>query len=110
MFADAGISAVLSEEALDAVHEHAMSILEEIGDLDERTRHMDMDYTVLRLSDKPLICYGTSGPKARDAVDLAAIACGGREAIEAAPAIMGVVNPNSPLVWDFLMVDALVEW
>src|SRR5204863_8270175 len=47
---------------------------------------------------------------ARDAVALAAIACGGREAIEARPAIMGVVNPNSPLVWDHLMVDALREW
>jgi trimethylamine--corrinoid protein Co-methyltransferase len=23
---------------------------------------------------------------------------------------MGIVNPNSPLVWDFLMVDALSEW
>src|SRR5881392_2619606 len=31
MFADAGISAVLSGEAVDAVHEHAMTILEEIG-------------------------------------------------------------------------------
>ena len=220
MFADAGISAVLSGEALDAVHEHAMTILEEIGtdvrhegalallaglgqdidgervrwdrefvmemterapasftlaarnpersvklgggkpvltpvggspfcsdlergrregtisdyvelikmahaaplmtcqqsgtveaqDLDERTRHMDMDYAVLRWSDKPLICYGTSGPKARDAVDLAAIAHGGREVIEESPAIMGVVNPNSPLVWDGLMADALTEW
>src|SRR6478735_8046975 len=26
------------------------------------------------------------------------------------PALMGIVNPNSPLVWDFLMVDALSEW
>ena len=26
------------------------------------------------------------------------------------PAIMGVVNPNSPLVWDGLMADALMEW
>src|SRR5207244_2087762 len=60
-------------------------------------------------SDKPHVCYGTSGPKARDAVALAAIACGGREAIERTPALMGIVNPNSPLVWDFLMVDALTE-
>ena len=82
----------------------------EATDLDERTRHLDMDGAILRWSDKPLVCYGTSGPKARDAVDLAAVACGGREAIEAQPAIMGVVNPNSPLVWDFLMVDALTEW
>ena len=43
---------------------------------------MDMDYSILRWSDKPYVCYGTSGPKARDAVELAAIACGGREAIE----------------------------
>jgi trimethylamine---corrinoid protein Co-methyltransferase len=82
----------------------------EASDLGENTRHMDMDYSILRWSDKPYVCYGTSGPKARDAVELAAIACGGREAIEQRPAIMGVVNPNSPLVWDGLMVDALREW
>jgi trimethylamine---corrinoid protein Co-methyltransferase len=82
----------------------------EAADLDENSRHMDMDYSVLRYSDKPHVCYGTSGPKARDAVALAAIACGGREAIEQTPALLGIVNPNSPLVWDFLMVDALTEW
>ena len=82
----------------------------EAGDLSEHSRHLDMDYSILRWSDKPYVCYGTSGPKARDSVELAAIACGGRERIERTPAIMGVVNPNSPLVWDFLMVDALTEW
>jgi trimethylamine--corrinoid protein Co-methyltransferase len=82
----------------------------EAGDLSEHSRHLDMDYSIIRWSDKPYVCYGTSGPKARDAVELAAIACGGRERIERTPAIMGVVNPNSPLVWDFLMVDALTEW
>ena len=82
----------------------------EANDLSEHSRHLEMDYSILRWSDKPYVCYGTSGEKARDAVDLAAIACGGRERIEHTPAIMGVVNPNSPLVWDFLMVDALTEW
>jgi len=82
----------------------------EANDLSEHSRHLEMDYSILRWSDKPYVCYGTSGPKARDAVELAAIACGGRDRIERTPAIMGVVNPNSPLVWDFLMVDALVEW
>ena len=45
----------------------------EAQDLDERTRHMDMDDAVLRWSDKPLIRapMQMSGPKARDAVDLA---------------------------------------
>ena len=67
----------------------------EAGDLDENSRHMDMDYSVLRYSDKPHVCYGTSGPKARDAVALAAIACGGREAIEQTPALMGIVTPTA---------------
>ena len=54
----------------------------------------------------------TARPAPRRATpsNLAAIACGGREAIERTPAVMGVVNPNSPLVWDRLMVDALTEW
>ena len=82
----------------------------EAQDLSVHTRHMDMDYSVIRWSDKPYTCYGTSGPKARDAVEMAAIVHGGRDAIERAPAIMGVVNPNSPLVWDERMADALVAW
>lgn len=82
----------------------------EAVDLPVATRHLDMDYSILRWSDKPFVCYGTSGPKARDSVELAAIACGGRAAIAETPAIMGVVNPNSPLVWDFRMADALVAW
>jgi trimethylamine--corrinoid protein Co-methyltransferase len=82
----------------------------EAQDLDVVTRHMDMDYSVLRWSDKPYTCYGTSGPKARDAVELAAIVFGGHDAIAATPAFLGVVNPNSPLIWDFRMTDALMAW
>jgi trimethylamine---corrinoid protein Co-methyltransferase len=82
----------------------------EAVDLDVTTRHMDMDYSVIRWSDKPYTCYGTSGPKARDAIEMASIVHGGRAAIEETPAIMGVVNPNSPLIWDERMSDALVVW
>ena len=42
----------------------------EASDRSERSRHLDMDYSVLRWSDKPPVCYGTSGPKARDAVTI----------------------------------------
>ena len=79
-------------------------------DLDVNTRHMDCDYSVLRWSDKPYTCYGTSGPKARDAVELGAIVFGGHDAIERTPAMLGIVNPNSPLIWDFRMTDALIAW
>ncbi len=41
---------------------------------------------------------------------MAEIVHGGREAIEQEAALMGIVNPNSPLIWDFRMTDALVVW
>ena len=82
----------------------------EASDVPETSRHLDLDYSWIRYSDKPYVAYGTSGPRARDGVELAAIARGGRAAIEAEPAIIGIVNPNSPLVWDSLMVDAMWAW
>jgi trimethylamine--corrinoid protein Co-methyltransferase len=82
----------------------------EASDVPETSRHLDLDYSWIRYSDKPYVAYGTSGPRARDSVELAAISRGGRAAIEAEPAIIGIVNPNSPLVWDFLMVDAMWAW
>ncbi len=80
----------------------------EAQDLDAASRHLAMDYCLLRWSDRPFIVYGSSGPKARDGFELAAIAAGGREALLARPMTLGIVNPNSPLVWDGLMVGQLV--
>jgi trimethylamine--corrinoid protein Co-methyltransferase len=79
----------------------------EAQDLDHETRHLSMDYSVLRWSDRPFIVYGTAGAKAADAFDLAAIAAGGRNALLARPMTVGIVNPNSPLVWDGAMVTML---
>ena len=72
------------------------------------TRHMDMDYSVIRYSDKPYTTYGASGTKTRDGIALAEIWAGGREAIERTPALLVIINPNSPLVWDERMADALM--
>jgi trimethylamine--corrinoid protein Co-methyltransferase len=80
----------------------------EAQDLDYTTRHLEMDYSILRWSDRPFIIYGTSGPKARDGVALAAIAAGGADVLLERPMVVGIVNPNSPLVWDGLMVETLV--
>jgi trimethylamine---corrinoid protein Co-methyltransferase len=80
----------------------------EAQDLEHTSRHLEMDYSILRWSDKPFIVYGTSGEKANDAFELASIARGGREALLETPMVIGIVNPNSPLVWDGLMVETLV--
>ncbi len=82
----------------------------EATDLPVEHRHLDMEYSAIRWSDKPYTTYGTSGPRARDGLAMAAIVHGGREEIEAEPVLMGVVNPNSPLIWDFRMTDALLAW
>ena len=80
----------------------------EATDLPVPSRHLDMDLSVIRWSDKPYVAYGTAGWKTHDAVEMAAIVHGGHDAIEREPAIMIVVNPNSPLVWDTRMVQALL--
>jgi trimethylamine---corrinoid protein Co-methyltransferase len=79
----------------------------EAVDLPVTTRHLDMEHSLIRWSDKPYVSYGTAGWKSRDAIDMAAIAHGGWERIEREPALMIVVNPNSPLIWDTRMVQAL---
>jgi len=80
----------------------------EAQDLSYLSRHLEMDYSILRWSGRPFIMYGTSGPKARDSLTLATIAAGGEAELTAHPGALGIVNPNSPLVWDELMVDVLV--
>jgi trimethylamine--corrinoid protein Co-methyltransferase len=80
----------------------------EAQDLDVNVRHMDMEYSVLRWSDKPYTTYGTSGPRARDGLRMAEIVHGG--SFGDATVLIGIVNSNSPLVWDFRMTDALFAW
>ena len=82
----------------------------EAVDLEVEHRHMDMEYSVHPLVGQAVHHYGTSGPKARDALELGAIVFGGHEAIAEMPALLGIVNPNSPLIWDFRMTDALMVW
>jgi trimethylamine--corrinoid protein Co-methyltransferase len=77
-------------------------------DLPPTSRHLDVDLSTIRWSDKPYVAYGTSGPKTADAIGLASIVHGGRDAIGAEPVLMVVVNPNSPLIWDTRMVETLM--
>jgi len=103
---DALVKLTHAAKVLNCVQTGAVEAME----LDVHTRHMDMEYSTIRWSDEPYATYGTNGPKARDGIEMAAIVHGGREAIERDPALIGIVNSNSPLVWDFKMVDALIAW
>jgi trimethylamine---corrinoid protein Co-methyltransferase len=73
------------------------------------SRHLDMVYALLTLSDKPFMGSVTSGPNAADTIAMAEIVFG-RESIEETPAIISLINVNSPLRYDDRMLAALLEY
>ena len=81
----------------------------EPGDKALDSRHLDMVYALLTLSDKPFMGSVTSGPNALDTIALAEMVFG-RESIEENPAIISLINVNSPLRYDDRMLSALLEY
>ena len=74
------------------------------------SRHLDMVYALQTLTDKPYMGSVISGPNAQDTIRMGEILFGGREAIEATPASISLINCNSPLRWDDRMLSAMVEY
>jgi len=73
------------------------------------SRHLDMVFALLTLSDKPFMGSVTSGPNAVDTIAMAEMVFG-RESLEQTPAIVSLINVNSPLRYDDRMLSALVEY
>ncbi|HXY85498.1 MAG TPA: trimethylamine methyltransferase family protein [Gaiellaceae bacterium] len=73
------------------------------------SRHLDMVYALLTLSDKPFMGSVTSGPNAADTIAMAEMVFG-RESLEQTPAIVSLINVNSPLRYDDRMLAALLEY
>jgi trimethylamine--corrinoid protein Co-methyltransferase len=68
-----------------------------------------MVYALLTLSDKPFMGSVTSGPNAADTIAMAEMVFG-RESLEESPAIISLINVNSPLRYDDRMLSALIEY
>jgi trimethylamine---corrinoid protein Co-methyltransferase len=95
---------------------HACPQLDSVGgtlcepnDVPLDSRHLDMVYTLLTVSDKPFMGSVTSGPNAADTIAMAEIVFG-RESIERTPCVISIVNVNSPLLYDDRMLAALFEY
>ena len=73
------------------------------------SRHLDMVYALLTLSDKPFMGSVTSGPNALDTIAMCEMVFG-RESIEQTPATISLINVNSPLRYDDRMLSALLEY
>ena len=81
----------------------------EPGDKPLDSRHLDMVYALLTLSDKPFMGSVTSGPNALDTIAMAEMVFG-KESLEETPAIISLINVNSPLRYDDRMLSALLEY
>lgn len=73
------------------------------------SRHLDMVYALLTLSDKPIMGSVTSGANARDSIAMAEMVFG-RESMEETPGLLSLINVNSPLRYDDRMLGALLEY
>src|SRR4051795_1461693 len=73
------------------------------------SRHLDMVFALLTLSDKPFMGSVTSGPNAVDTIAMAEMVFG-KDSLEQTPAIISLINVNSPLRYDDRMLSALVEY
>ena len=74
------------------------------------TRHAQMVYSAVKYSDKCFMGSTMGARAARDCIQMAAILFGGREQIETAPGIMGIIGPLTPLKYDSRMLEALMEY
>ncbi|NHA66945.1 trimethylamine methyltransferase family protein [Phycicoccus flavus] len=93
-----------------SVLDSAGGVVCEPNDTPLDSRHLDMTYALMTLTDKVFMGNVVSGTNARDVIAMSEILFGGREAIERTPVSISLVNCNSPLRWDDRMLDALFEY
>ncbi|GAB3654028.1 trimethylamine methyltransferase family protein [Nocardioides korecus] len=99
------------------VMDSAGGVVCEPNDAPLDSRHLDMTYALGTLTDKPFMGNVVSGPNALDTMELTAILLGGgqgrdagRAKMEQTPALISLINCNSPLRWDDRMLDSLFEY
>jgi trimethylamine---corrinoid protein Co-methyltransferase len=74
------------------------------------SRHLDMVLALQTLTDKPYMGSVTSAENAKDTIAMGEILFGSREAIEAEPVSISLINVNSPLRYDDRMLGAMLEY
>src|SRR5688572_1542408 len=74
-------------------------------DVPVNKRHLDMVYSHIRYSDKPFMGSVTAPERARDTVEMARLTFGA-DYLEDHCVILSLINANSPLVWDSVMLGA----
>ncbi|RZV35097.1 MAG: methyltransferase [Chromatiales bacterium] len=96
-------------QSLNIIHQEGGGPFEAM-DLPAETRHLDLYLAQYRLTDKNCQSYALGGARARDSVEMACIALGAdRAALLEMPALLAIINTNSPLQLDIPMTEAIDE-
>ena len=85
---------------------HAGGTLCEPVDIPVAKRHLDMVYTHVKYNDKPFMGSVTSGERAADSVAMAELVFG-KDFVDQNCVMTSLINANSPMVWDGVMLGAL---
>jgi trimethylamine---corrinoid protein Co-methyltransferase len=97
-------------QSLDIIHQEGGGPFEAM-DLPAETRHLDLMAALARLLDKNWQGIALGRDRAADSIDIAAIALGtDRDGLADRPAVMAIVNTNSPLSLDIPMAEGLTEF
>jgi trimethylamine--corrinoid protein Co-methyltransferase len=96
-------------QSLNIIHQEAGGPFEAL-DLPPETRHLDLYHAQLTLLDKNCQAYALGRARTADCIEMNCIAMGvTREELALEPAVMAIVNTNSPMQLDIPMTEAVVE-
>ena len=96
-------------QSLNIIHQEAGGPFEAL-DLPPETRHLDLYLAQFTLLDKNCQAYGLGRVRTADCIDMTCIALGvTRDELAREPAVMTIVNTNSPMQLDIPMTEAVVE-
>jgi len=96
-------------QSLNIIHQEGGGAFEAM-DLPGETRHLDLYLAQARYTDKNCQSYALGGERSKDSIDMACITLQtDREALAKDPAMLGIINTNSPMQLDIPMTEAVQE-
>jgi len=96
-------------QSLNIIHQEGGGPFEAM-DLPAETRHLDLYLAQIRLTDKNCQSYALGRERTIDSIEMICIALGvEREQLADKPALLAIINTNSPLQLDIPMTEAVFE-
>jgi trimethylamine--corrinoid protein Co-methyltransferase len=96
-------------QSLNIIHQEGGGCFEPM-DLPPESRHLDLYFAQLTLMDKNAQAYALGRSRTVDCLEMNCIALGiSRDELEQEPAVLAIINTNSPMQLDIPMTEAVIE-